>query len=48
MIKHDLASMSRPHGFMVDVRMSFGWVICMVGGSGAPEVAELALGFVAA
>ena len=48
MIKHALSSMSGPHGFVVDVRMSFGWVICIVGGAGAPEVAELVLGFVAA
>ena len=47
MKRHALSSMSGPHGFAVDNRMGFGWVICIVGGAGAPEVAELVLGFVA-
>ncbi len=31
-------------GLMVDVRVSFGGVICFVGGSWSPVVAELSLG----
>jgi hypothetical protein len=33
---------------MIDVRVSFGRVICMVGGSWSPVVAELALGLTTA
>jgi hypothetical protein len=42
-----LSCMCGPHGFMVNVRVGFGGIVAMVGGTWGPVVAELALRFAA-
>jgi hypothetical protein len=47
-VKPDLACICGSFGIVIDVQMSFGRVICMLGGSRSPLVMDLALGLATA